>query len=43
MRHFELNDELDRRVVQLELGQVDEQLVARLSDLAYVIGVRWRR
>ena len=36
-------DEADRRVVQLELRSVDEQLVAQLSDLPYVIGVRWRR
>jgi putative Mg2+ transporter-C (MgtC) family protein len=43
VRHFELSDELDRRVVQLELGDVDEELVGRLSDLPYVIGVRWRR
>ena len=39
---FELTDEADRRVVQLELGEVDEELVARLSDLPYVIGVRWQ-
>ncbi len=43
MRHFELTDELDRRVVQLELQDIDDALVARLSDLDYVIGVRWRR
>ena len=43
VRHFELTDELDRRVVQLELEHIDEQLVARLSDLDYVIGVRWHR
>jgi putative Mg2+ transporter-C (MgtC) family protein len=43
VRHFELTDELDRRVVQLELPHIDERLVARLSDLDYVIGVRWRR
>jgi putative Mg2+ transporter-C (MgtC) family protein len=43
VRHFELTDELDRRVVQLELEHVDEPLVARLSDLDYVIGVRWHR
>ena len=40
---FELQDELDRRVVQLELGEVNEEVVARLSDLPYVIGVRWHR
>jgi putative Mg2+ transporter-C (MgtC) family protein len=43
VRHFELSDEFDRRVVQLELPQIDEELVSRLSDLDYVIGVRWRR
>jgi uncharacterized membrane protein YhiD involved in acid resistance len=43
VRHFELTDERDRRVVQLELAQIDEELVARISDLEYVIGVRWRR
>jgi putative Mg2+ transporter-C (MgtC) family protein len=43
VRFFELQDELDRRVVQLELGEVNEDLVARLSDLPYVIGVRWHR
>jgi putative Mg2+ transporter-C (MgtC) family protein len=43
VRHFELQEELDRRVLQLELEHIDEHLVARLSDLDYVIGVRWRR
>jgi putative Mg2+ transporter-C (MgtC) family protein len=43
IRHFELTDELDRRVVQLELPQIDEALIAELSDLESVIGVRWRR
>jgi putative Mg2+ transporter-C (MgtC) family protein len=43
VRHFELTDEPDRRVVQLELPHVDEALVGRLSDLDYVVGVRWRR
>jgi putative Mg2+ transporter-C (MgtC) family protein len=43
VRHFELDEERDRRIIQLELAQVDEGLVARLSDLGYVIGVRWRR
>lgn len=43
VQHFELSDERDRRVVQLELPHVDEDLVARLSDLDYVIGIRWRR
>jgi putative Mg2+ transporter-C (MgtC) family protein len=43
IRHFELSEELDRRVLLLELEHIDEKLVARLSDLDYVIGVRWRR
>jgi len=43
VRHFELDDEPDRRIVRLELPRVDEELVSRLSDLDYVIGVRWRR
>jgi putative Mg2+ transporter-C (MgtC) family protein len=43
VRHIEVTDELDRRVVQLEMPDIDEGLVARLSDLDNVIGVRWRR
>jgi hypothetical protein len=43
IRHIEIQDEADRRVVQLETPDVDEALVARLSDLDYVVGVRWRR
>jgi putative Mg2+ transporter-C (MgtC) family protein len=43
VRLFEISEELDRRVVTLELTHIDEDLVARLSDLDYVIGVRWRR
>jgi len=43
VRHFELTEEPDRRVLQLELPHVDEELVSKLSDLDYVIGVRWRR
>ncbi len=43
VRHFELRDEHERRVVTLELPHVDEALVSKLSDLEYVIGVRWRR
>ena len=43
IRHFELRDEFDRRVVTLELPHIDEALVSKLSDLEYVIGVRWRR
>ena len=43
IQHFELTEEHDRRVLQLELKHIDEELVSRLSDLDYVIGVRWRR
>jgi putative Mg2+ transporter-C (MgtC) family protein len=43
IQHFELTEEPDRRVVTLELPDIDEELVGRLSDLDYVIGVRWRR
>jgi putative Mg2+ transporter-C (MgtC) family protein len=43
VRHFELEDEPDRRVLVLELEHVDEELIGKLADLDYVIGVRWRR
>jgi putative Mg2+ transporter-C (MgtC) family protein len=43
VRHIEIADEVDRRVVQLESPDISEELVAKLSDLEYVIGVRWRR
>jgi putative Mg2+ transporter-C (MgtC) family protein len=43
VRHFELTEETDRRIVQLELGAVDEAVVAQLADLPSVIGVRWHR
>ena len=43
VRHIEVTDELDRRVVQLEIPDADEELVARLSDADFVIGVKWRR
>ena len=43
VRHIEVDDELDRRVVHLELSHVDEQVVGRLADLDYVLGVKWRR
>jgi uncharacterized membrane protein YhiD involved in acid resistance len=43
VREFELDDEPDRRVVQVELPHIDQALVARLSDLDYVTAVRWRR
>ena len=43
VRHIEVADEIDRRVVQLEIPDADEDLVARLSDAEFVIGVKWRR
>jgi putative Mg2+ transporter-C (MgtC) family protein len=43
VRHIEVTDELDRRVVQLETPDANEEMVARLSDSDFVIGVRWRR
>jgi putative Mg2+ transporter-C (MgtC) family protein len=43
VRHIEVADEADRRVVHLETPEVNEALVAKLSDLEYVIGVKWRR
>jgi putative Mg2+ transporter-C (MgtC) family protein len=43
VRHIEITDEIDRRVVHLEIPDADEELVARLSDADFVIGVKWRR
>jgi putative Mg2+ transporter-C (MgtC) family protein len=43
VRHIEVNEEVDRRVVHLETPDVDERLVAQISDADFVIGVRWRR
>lgn len=43
VRHIEVTDEPDRRIVQLESPDIGEDLVARLTDLEYVIGVKWRR
>jgi putative Mg2+ transporter-C (MgtC) family protein len=44
LRSLDVEDERDRRVVSVEVErQVDEQLVSRLSDLEYVIAVRWKR
>jgi putative Mg2+ transporter-C (MgtC) family protein len=43
VRHFELTEERDRRVVTLELEPISEELVAGISDLDYVIGARWHR
>jgi putative Mg2+ transporter-C (MgtC) family protein len=43
VRHIEVTEETDRRIIHLESPEVGEELVARLSDLDFVIGVRWRR
>ena len=43
VRHVEVDDERDRRVVTLEADGIDEAAVAALSELEYVIGVSWRR
>jgi putative Mg2+ transporter-C (MgtC) family protein len=43
VRHIEVTDEVDRRVVQLETPDANEELVSKLSDADFVIGVRWRR
>lgn len=43
VRHIEVTHEADRRIVQIESPDVNEELVARVMDLEYVIGVRWRR
>jgi putative Mg2+ transporter-C (MgtC) family protein len=43
VRHIEVDDEPDRRVVHLETPDANEELIARLSDQDFVIGVRWRR
>jgi len=43
IRHFEVADEHDRRIVKLQLPHIDEGLVARVTDLDYVIGLRWHR
>jgi putative Mg2+ transporter-C (MgtC) family protein len=43
VRHIEVQDELDRRVVHLETPDANEELIGKLSDADFVIGVRWRR
>jgi putative Mg2+ transporter-C (MgtC) family protein len=44
LRHVEVEDERDRRVVTFELMQpAEEPLVAQLSDREDVVAVRWRR
>jgi putative Mg2+ transporter-C (MgtC) family protein len=43
IQHFELAEERDRRVITLEVEPISEELVAGVTDLDYVIGVRWHR
>jgi putative Mg2+ transporter-C (MgtC) family protein len=43
IQHFELAEERDRRVITLEVEPINEELVAALTDLEYVIGARWHR
>src|SRR3954454_21677693 len=43
IRLLEISAQVDRRIVTLELRHIDEALGARLSELDYVIAVRWRR
>jgi putative Mg2+ transporter-C (MgtC) family protein len=40
---LELDEERDRRVVSLAVDKPSEPLLPLLSDLDYVLGVRWRR
>ncbi len=40
---FELEEELDRRIVTLTLDKASEGLIAGLADLDFVVGVQWRR
>jgi putative Mg2+ transporter-C (MgtC) family protein len=43
VRQLEIADERDRRVVTLELEAVDDALVAKVTDLPFVDGVRWHK
>ncbi|MDQ5820490.1 MAG: MgtC/SapB family protein [Actinomycetota bacterium] len=43
VKHFETAEEHDRRIVTLELESISEELAARIADLDYVAGVRWRK
>jgi putative Mg2+ transporter-C (MgtC) family protein len=43
VQSFELDEEVDRRVVTLHLNRGTGELAAALSDRDYVVGVRWRR
>jgi len=43
VRHLEIDETRDRRIVAMELEEVDEHLVAELSELPFVLAVRWHR
>jgi putative Mg2+ transporter-C (MgtC) family protein len=44
VRFVQVQDEHDRRLVTLDLmRKVDEDLVARIADLDYVLAVQWRK
>jgi len=43
VQSFELDEELDRRVVTLHVDRASSELAAALSDKDYVLGLRWRR
>jgi len=41
--HLELRDYAGRRVITVELPNVDNELIAKLDELDAVVDVRWRR
>jgi len=40
---LELEEGIDRRIVELRLGAPSQSLIADISDLDYVVAVRWAR
>jgi putative Mg2+ transporter-C (MgtC) family protein len=40
---LELEEAIDRRIVELRLGAPSQSLIADISDLDYVVAVRWAR
>jgi putative Mg2+ transporter-C (MgtC) family protein len=43
IENFQIEDELDRRIVTLTLDTPTEQLIATVADLEFVQGVQWHR
>ena len=43
VHNIEMSEGPHCRLVHLELSHIDEEVVARVADLEYVTGVRWRR